>query len=121
MGGGTYDLYSNIAVKTEYLSRPNNNGHFTITQWVVRATRSGNIVSLSFNVYGSMPAFSDILELIQLPALYRPAKYHIWNYITQNGDAMMIEVLETGSVVLYNGNKNVNGYFLRQTITYPVD
>ena len=84
------------------------------------AEKSGNIVTLNFNISGEMKATSDIILLTNLPKKYSPATNHYHSYCTQEGNFMAMFIYTDGRLTLFNGNKSISGFFLRQTISYPV-
>lgn len=84
------------------------------------AEKSGNIVTLNFNVAGKMEATSNIILLTTLPKKYSPATSHYHNYCTQEGAFMAMFIYTDGRLMLFNGNKSISGFLLRQTISYPV-
>ncbi len=112
--------------KTNYLSptsdsltKPTTDG-FTIGQWSATAEKSGNTVTLNFNIAGKMEAMSDIILFTTLPKKYSPANNHYHSYCTQEGNLMLMIIYTDGRLMLFNGNKPISGFFLRQTISYPV-
>ena len=110
---------TNLSPTSDFLANPTTND-FTISQWIATAEKSGNIVTLNFNISGEMKATSDIILLTNLPKKYSPATNHYHSYCTQEGNFMAMFIYTDGRLTLFNGNKSISGFFLRQTISYPV-
>lgn len=110
---------TNLSPTSDSLTEPTTDG-FTISQWMATAEKSGNIVTLNFNISGKMEATSNIILLTTLPKKYSPATNHYHNYCTQEGIFMLMVIYTDGRLMLFNGNKSTSGFFLRQTISYPV-
>ena len=103
----------------EEIAQPSVSG-ITFSQWVATAEKSGNEVTLSFNVNGNMTAMSSIVKILTLPTKYRPKSNKYVSYATQEGCIMLLAIYTDGTLNLFNNNKTVSGFFLRQAITYPV-
>ena len=111
-------LKDDLTPISEVITQPSLN-EVTFSGWTVLAERCGNMVTLSFNVSGTMKAVSDFILLRTLDMKYRPLKQHFQAYTTQTGKPMTLKIDPNGQISLYNNNIEVSGFFLRQTITYP--
>ena len=111
-------LYSDLAYTSEYLTQPPSE-YCTFSQWIAVAERVCNEVTLTFNVSGSIVPASTLFLLMTIPEKYRPKNYKYVSYRTQDGYDMLVIIQTDGKVLLFNNNKAVSGFFLRQTITYP--
>ncbi|RJW84414.1 hypothetical protein DWZ86_14895 [Clostridiales bacterium AF36-10] len=111
-------LYSDLAYTSESLTQPPSE-YCTFSQWIAVAERVCNEVTLTFNVSGSIVPASTLLLLMTIPEKYRPKNYKYVSYRTQDGYDMLVIIQTDGKVLLFNNNKAVSGFFLRQTITYP--
>lgn len=105
---------------SEAIAQPLVSG-ITFSQWIVTAEKSGNEVTLSFNVNGNMTATSSIVKILTLPTKYRPKSNKYVSYATQEGYIMLLAIYTDGTLNLFNNNKAVSGFFLRQTISYPAE
>ena len=105
---------------SEVITQPSLNG-VTFSSWTVLAERCGNMVTLSFNISGTMKAASDFILLRTLNMKYRPLKQHFQSYTTQTGKPMTLKIDPNGQISLFNNNIEVSGFFLRQTISYPAE
>ena len=121
---GTWNTV-NLATKddlsptAESLTKPTSKG-YTFSQWVAVAEKSGNTVTLTFNINGSMDASYDFVLLTTLPEKYRPKISHYHSYCTQEERSMVMIIYTDGKIMLFNNNRLASGLFLRQTISYPV-
>lgn len=121
---GTWNSSVGIATKSdlttisEVITQPSLNG-VTFNDWTVLAERCGNMVTLSFNISGTMKAVSDFILLRTLNVKYHPLKQHFQAYTTQTGKPMTLKIDPNGQISLFNNNTEVSGFFLRQTISYP--
>lgn len=109
---------NDLTTVSELLSQPPSE-YCTFSQWAAIAERSGNEVTLSFNVGGKIKEISTIFLLKTLPEKYRPKSNKHISYRTQEGYDMAIFIMTDGQIQLFTGGKAVSGYFLRQVITYP--
>ena len=109
---------SNLTTVSESLSQPPSD-YCTFSQWFAIAERSGNEVTLSFNISGKIKEVSTIFLLKTLPEKYRPKSNKHISYRTQDGYDMAIFIQTDGQIQLFTGGKAVSGFFLRQVITYP--
>lgn len=112
-------LYSDLNTTAESLTEPTSKG-YTFSQWVAVAEKSGNTVTLTFNINGSMDASSDFVLLTTLPEKYRPKISHYHSYCTQEERFMVVIIYTDGKIMLFNNNRLASGLFLRQIISYPV-
>ena len=103
---------------SESLSQPPSD-YCTFSQWFAIAEKSGNEVTLSFNISGKIKEVSTIFLLKTLPGKYRPKSNKHISYRTQDGYDMAIFIQTDGQIQLFTGGKAVSGFFLRQVITYP--
>ena len=108
-----------LSPTAESLTKPTSKG-YTFSQWVAVAEKSGNTVTLTFNINGSMDASSDFVLLTTLPEKYRPKISHYHSYCTQEERSMVMIIYTDGKIMLFNNNRLASGLFLRQTISYPV-
>lgn len=109
---------NDLTTVSELLSQPPSE-YCTFSQWAAIAERSGNEVTLSFNVGGKIKEISTIFLLKTLPEKYRPKSNKHISYRTEEGYDMAIFIMTDGQIQLFTGGKAVSGYFLRQVITYP--
>ena len=112
-------LKDDLAPTLEEIAQPSVSG-ITFSQWVATAEKSGNEVTLSFNANGNMPAMSSIVKILTLPTKYRPKSNKYVSYVTQEGYIMLLAIYTDGTLNLFNNNKAVSGFILRQAITYPI-
>ena len=131
--GVAYDPYNNVWGKpTEFVTKDDwttiseaitqpSLKEVTFNDWIVLAERCGNMVTLSFNISGTMKAVSDFILLRTLNVKYRPLKQHFQAYTTQTGKPMTLKIDPNGQISLFNNNIEVSGFFLRQTISYPAE
>lgn len=117
-GWSELDSKNDLTTVSELLSQPPSE-YCTFSQWAAIAERSGNEVTLSFNVGGKIKEISTIFLLKTLPEKYRPKSNKHISYRTQEGYDMAIFIMTDGQIQLFTGGKAVSGYFLRQVITYP--
>ena len=117
-GWDQYVTKNDLTTVSELLSQPPSE-YCTFSQWAAIAERSGNEVTLSFNVGGKIKEISTIFLLKTLPEKYRPKSNKHISYRTQEGYDMAIFIMTDGQIQLFTGGKAVSGYFLRQVITYP--
>ena len=119
--GNTINLATkdDLSPTAESLTKPTSKG-YTFSQWVAVAEKSGNTVTLTFNINGSMDASSDFVLLTTLPEKYRPKISHYHSYCTQEERSMVMIIYTDGKIMLFNNNRLASGLFLRQTISYPV-
>jgi len=74
---------------------------------------------LNFNTSGTMTASNSSEHIATIPEGYRPRTTIIHNYISQQGNPMMVEIFPDGKVLIYNLNHAVSGgWIIRQCITY---
>ena len=109
-----------LTTVSEAIIQPSLNG-VTFSSWTALAERCGNMVTLSFNIAGTMKAVSDFILLGTLNVKYRPLKQHFQTYTTQTGKPMTLKIDSNGQFSLFNNNIEVSGFFLRQTISYPAE
>ena len=117
-GWDQYVTKNDLTTVSELLSQPPSE-YCTFSQWAAIAERSGNEVTLSFNVGGKIKEISTIFLLKTLPEKYRPKSNKHISYRTQDGYDMAIFIQTDGQIQLFTGGKAVSGFFLRQVITYP--
>lgn len=105
------------------IPQPSDNDIFTFKTWEFTCLRSGNIITLKINIGGDMKAVSDFIELLTLDSKYKPFNYNIiHNYITQQGNPMILNILANGNVRLWNMNTSISsGWICRQCITYVTE
>lgn len=115
-----YALKDDLTPTSEAIAQPLVSG-ITFSQWLVTAEKSGNEVTLSFNVNGNMTATSSIVKILTLPTKYRPKSNKYVSYATQEGYIMLLAIYTDGTLNLFNNNKTVSGFFLRQIISYPAE
>ena len=113
-------LNSDLAVTLENIQQPSSSAALTYTQWIVSALRCGNIATLSFNVSGTMAADTNFVPLLTIPENYRPKNDCYQSYSTQDGNPMTILIRQNGKAEVFNNNKTVSGFLLRQTLSFPV-
>ena len=113
-------LKDDLTTVSEAIIQPSLNG-VTFSSWTALAERCGNMVTLSFNIAGTMKAVSDFILLGTLNVKYRPLKQHFQTYTTQTGKPMTLKIDPNGQFSLFNNNIEVSGFFLRQTISYPAE
>lgn len=113
-------LNNNLAVSFYNIPQPSDNDIFTFKTWEFTCLRSGNIITLKINIGGDMKAVSDFIELLTLDSKYKPFNYNIiHNYVTQQGNPMILNILANGNVRLWNMNTSISdGWICRQCITY---
>lgn len=104
----------------ESIAQPSSD-YFDFTGWGIFAERSGNTVTISFNISGTMKPVSDFILLATLGEKYRPRRQHFQAYTTQTGKPMTVKIDPNGQIGLFNNNIEVSGFFLRQTISYPAE
>ena len=119
-GWDQYVTKDDLTPTSEAIAQPLVSG-ITFSQWIVTAEKSGNEVTLSFNVNGNMTATSSIVKILTLPTKYRPKSNKYVSYATQEGYIMLLAIYTDGTLNLFNNNKAVSGFFLRQTISYPAE
>ena len=117
-GWDQYVTKNDLTTVSELLSQPPSE-YCTFSQWAAIAERSGNEVTLSFNVGGKIKEISTIFLLKTLPEKDLPKSNKQISYRTQEGYDMAIFIMTDGQIQLFTGGKAVSGYFLRQVITYP--
>ena len=101
------------------ISRPATTNIFTdFTNFTVKYYKYGKIVTLMLNIAGNFKASGYFVTLLDIPKGYYPINTLTQNYITQSGDAMGISIRAAGDIQLYNGNKDVTGWYCRQVLTY---
>lgn len=91
----------------------------TFSIWGVNIKKRGRIVSIQFNVGGSVEKLREAITLFTIDEKYRPADYININYVSQNGNPMLISISDSGHIQLYaNTAETVRGFFIRQCITF---
>lgn len=117
------DEIKNLALTPVYYSIPES--RFNLTDFtkgsalLVEVYKYGRIVWIKFNCSLTMPAKSDFVNLTVLPKEYYPITSVIHTYQSQDGLAnMCLQIGTDGTISLYNNNKAVSGWILRQNITY---
>lgn len=114
---------SDLELKQYEIIRPPTNNVFTsFSTWNCVAAKSGKTVTLRLNFIGNMSAVNTESTIFELPQTYRPQWSIIINYITQNGNKMLLVINANGEVQLSNFNTALNGdWICRQCITYVTD
>lgn len=89
----------------------------------VTMNRSGNVVSLRFNINGKITKMKEFITLLTLPEKYIPTKNVFTNYISQDGTPMILSIEgATGIVQIYanSDRSEISGFVLRLNTTYIV-
>ena len=93
--------------------------NFVADMWHATAKKHGRIVTLYFNVRGTVVQTNDFITLFTLDSQYRPSSTIYFNYITQNGKVMVMIINTVGTVMLLARETIPQSNFLiRQCITF---
>lgn len=86
----------------------------------IRVKKTGRVVNIQFNVIGSVNTTNKSIVIFTLNEGYRPIMNVLHNYITQNGDVMLLNITPAGEVQIYLvEGKITNSWIIRQCITFP--
>lgn len=86
----------------------------------IRVKKTGRVVNIQFNVIGSVNTTNKSIMIFTLNEGYRPIMNVLHNYITQNGDVMLLNITPAGEVQIYLvEGKITNSWIIRQCITFP--
>ena len=99
---------------------PESTENISFNMWIVTAKKYGRIVSVQFNVSGTVKTVLDETDTIfTLDEKYRPeTNVHI-NYPAQNGSTMLISLLNNGEVQIYVAKTGTaSGIIIRQCVTF---
>lgn len=86
--------------------------------WDVVFAKSGRLVTAFLNVSGKLAESTEFITLFTVPKECAPCRYIVENYITQTGNPMLLNLDTTGLFRIFNNNKAIDGFLLRQCITY---
>lgn len=95
-----------------------NDQIFDIDEWYFHIEKIGKNVIANISIKGTMNASSSMVKLCTIPEKYRPKYNAHESYCTQYGNPMLISIFTNGDVLLHNGSKEVNNYFLRKSLSW---
>lgn len=101
-------------------SKPENTEELTIGEtYNVVVRKHGRIVSIQFDISGTLSVDNRSILLFTLDEGYRPISTVLHNYITQGRNTMLLSIYNSGTVNIATFDKApITGFILRQTITY---
>ena len=103
----------------KYLRQPENiPDGMNIDLFSASCGKSGENITIAFNVRGSIEITKTFLTLITLPKEYVPSRNLYESYITQEGYTMLLQILSTGEVQVYSNSAIKSAFFLRKIISY---
>lgn len=115
------ELNSKTRLTAQSISQPSNVDGIEITLWTVTARRIGRAAYIQFNVQGTITSYKTFITLFTLPEELRPTSTVMINYITQDGEPMLLTISSTtGEVQIYaNVSSGIeDGFLLRQSISF---
>ena len=115
------ELNSKTRLTAQSISQPSNVDGIEITLWTVTARRIGRAAYIQFNVQGTISKYKSFITLFTLPDDLRPTSTVMINYITQDGEPMLITLsATTGEVQIYANTaiKIEDGFLLRNAVSY---
>lgn len=115
------ELNSKTRLTAQSISQPSNVDGIDITLWTVTARRIGRAAYIQFNVQGTITSYKTFITLFTLPEELRPTSTVMINYITQDGEPMLLTISSTtGEVQIYaNVSSGIeDGFLLRQSIAF---
>lgn len=71
------------------------------------------------DINGIMKPVGDFVKIFVIPEGFKPTYTITHSFISQSGDAMGM-FISTNDVRLYNNNKEVSDYYIRQSIAYII-
>lgn len=114
------ELNSNTLLTAKSISKPSNIDGAEIELWSVTARRIGRVAYIQFNIQGTITKYKTVIPLCTIPEEMAPTSTVIHNYITQNGEPMLLNIYTNGDVQLYanteSGIEKIS--FLRQSIAF---
>ena len=115
------ELNSKTRLTAQSITQPSNVDGIDITLWTVTARRIGRAAYIQFNVQGTITSYKTFITLFTLPEELRPTSTVMINYITQDGEPMLLTISSTtGEVQIYaNVSSGIeDGFLLRQSISF---
>lgn len=116
-------MFSTLNSKTTFSSVGINPSEGVIEYTNVKnitVLKYGRIVQVIINIKGKVPNNnSEPIHLFDLPEGYAPTKLILINYVMQTGETLLLEINNTGRVLLYNiALKEINDFFCRQNVVF---
>lgn len=115
------ELNSKTRLTAQSITQPSNVDGIDITLWSVTARRIGRAAYIQFSVHGTITSYKTFIPLFTLPEELRPTSEVMINYITQDGEPMLLTISSTtGEVQIYaNVSSGIeDGFLLRQSIAF---
>ncbi|WP_270522955.1 hypothetical protein [Sellimonas intestinalis] len=113
------ELNSKTTLSAYSVEKPSNIDGITLDVWTLIVRKFGRVVCLNFNISGEITKSRKFIDLFNLQDDYLPIAGIQHNYITQNGDPMLLNISGDGIVQLYsNSDKAVTGFFARQSLVF---
>ena len=105
--------------KSYSVPRPHPTSIFTeFSQWFFRLEKVGKVVTLNADCSGNMESIYDFSYLCKIPEEYCPS-YDIFNsYRAQTGADVCIHISADGNVELVNYGTSIDGFFIRQCLSW---
>lgn len=118
---GAIDELNSKAILSAYAApKPEDTEEFTVGDtYNVVVRKIGRIVSIQFDISGTLSVDNRSIPLFTLDEGYRPISTVLHNYITQGRNTMLLSIYNSGTVNIATFDKApITGFILRQTITY---
>lgn len=114
------ELNSKTRLTAQSISQPSNIDGIEIDLWSVTVRRIGRVAYIQFNVQGTITKYKTVIPLFSIPEEMAPISTVIHNYITQNGEPMLLNIYTNGDVQLYANTESgiEETFFLRQSVSF---
>lgn len=114
------ELNSKTLLTAKSISKPSNIDGAEIELWSVTARRIGRVAYIQFNIQGTITKYKTVIPLCTIPEEMAPTSTVIHNYITQDGEPMLLNIYTNGDVQLYANTESgiEKTFFLRQSIAF---
>ena len=118
--GALNELNSKAILSAYVAPKPEDTEEFTVGDtYDVVVRKIGRIVSIQFNIVGTLSIDNKSVRLFTLNEGYIPISTVLHNYITQGRNTMLLSIYNSGAVNIATFDPApVSGFILRQTITY---
>ena len=118
--GALNELNSKAILSAYAAPKPEDTEEFTVGDtYDVVVRKIGRIVSIQFNIVGTLSIDNKSVRLFTLNEGYAPISTILHNYISQSRNCMLLSINNTGAVNIATFDPApVSGFILRQTITY---
>ena len=112
-------LYSKMVLTVYAPTAPEDNDDISgLDPFAAPTRRFGRLVSIQFNIRGTIKTANKFITLFTLNEGYRPISTVIHNYINQGGVPMILNIAESGEVQVYATSAITENWIIRQCITF---